>query len=305
MVSQVIASTHCYSLVSNEKRNDAMEPGQRRAQRERKSLEAREHTAQSTVTFVFLVAATTHLLLVFTTNTHCDGKSNVRRAHGMGKHSRTRRYRITLVVTRHDTNIRRHIHKTYTSSDLPSTTDGYQLINRRVEGKLFPLLLPHHRPLRPPTAYRDTTWSPLCSSFPSRSFSSGRAVVSSLSRSRTSDNQPLSSFVSFPSGLVGCARGMDGLFLYYVSARRRGEEESVRRDPLCIFTYTKTRFARGRSCGEFVAALRRARIKLLLQTRWTSLTRTGKPMLTFLFITCKFDRFITNAATAIPSRCIY
>lgn len=52
-----------------------------------------------------------------------------------------------------------------------------------------------------------------------------------------------------------------------LSATFQLDGESVRRDPLCIFTYTKTRFARGESCGEFVAALRRASIKLLLQTR--------------------------------------
>lgn len=111
---------------------------------------------------------------------------------------------------------RQHAHvRLVLSNDLPSTTDGYQLINRRVEGKLFPLLLPHRRPLRPPTAYRDTTWSPLCSSFPSHSFSPDYAFVSSLSHTCASDNQPLSSFVSFPSGLVGCARGTNGSLLRF------------------------------------------------------------------------------------------
>lgn len=88
-------------------------------------------------------------------------------------------------------------------NDLPSTTDGYQLINRRVEGKLFPLHLPHRRPLRSPTAYGDTTWSPLCSSFPSHSFPQSRTIDPSLSRSHAANNRALSSFVSFPSGLVG------------------------------------------------------------------------------------------------------
>ena len=157
-------------------------------------------------------------------------------------------------------------HKTYTSSDLPSTTDGYQLINRRVEGKLFPLLLPHHRPLRPPTAYRDTTWSPLCSSFPSHSFSSGRTVVPSLSRSCASPTISLLARSSLfrPVWSVARARGMDGHFLYYVSARRGNPFVAIR---FAFLLTQKTRFARGRSCGEFVAALRRARIKLLLQTR--------------------------------------
>lgn len=106
MVSQVIASTHCYSLVSNEKKNEAMEPGRRMAQRERNKESRREstqHKALSLSSGESLSRGSHYSLATRFHNEYTLRRKKQRTTRAWnGEHSRTRRCRITLVVTRHE-----------------------------------------------------------------------------------------------------------------------------------------------------------------------------------------------------------